>query len=339
MAPHTTVPTAPPPRPPKPGDRRTWRYFRDFFAIGKEIPLWQAILCGMLCIALCFGLWWFVTRGEPEQRLVSEQALPSPRETFATFPKLWSERYLTLNTVATLKRVVLGFGLATVIGVPLGVLCGCFPRVYAFFLPLTIFGRNIPVAALIPLMFGLFGIEETEKVMFLFVACVAFVVADTARAVMDVGTPYIDTAYTLGASRWQVIIKVLVPLALPAVFNSLRLLFGLAFGYIMLAELVKFGEGAGGLGDLIETSQREGPRGHIILIILIIPILAWAIDRMLFWVQKELFPHRYGGSGVLNQWVGGLLHLWDDLKCWVRRPAAVPGLPMPPGAGPKGGKP
>src|SRR5208282_5770999 len=102
-----------------------------------------------------------------------------------------------------------------------GVLCGCFPRVNAFFLPLTIFGRNIPIAALIPLTFGLFGIGELQKVMFIFIACVAFIISDTAQAVTEVGMPYVDTAYTLGASRWQVMLKVLVPLALPSVFNSL----------------------------------------------------------------------------------------------------------------------
>ena len=64
-------------------------------------------------------------------------------------------------------------------------------------------------------------------------------------------------------ARWQTIGKVLLPLALPSVFNSLRLIFSLAFGYIMLAEVVKFGGEAGGLGDLINISQRRGPREHV----------------------------------------------------------------------------
>ena len=61
-----------------------------------------------------------------------------------------------------------------------------------------------------------------------------------------------------------------MPLALPNVFNSLRLLFGLAFGYIMLAELIKFGGEAGGLGDIINTSQRRGFQTHILLVLMII---------------------------------------------------------------------
>ena len=83
-------------------------------------------------------------------------------------------------------------------------------------------------------------------------------------------------------------------------FNSLRLIFGLAFGYIMLAEVVKFGGETGGLGDLINISQRRGPREHVLLILLIIPVVALFIDRLFFTVQAELFPYRYGGMGILE---------------------------------------
>ena len=100
--------------------------------------------------------------------------------------------------------------------------------------------------------------------MFIFIAAVAFVMMDTATAVADVSGRYIDTAYTLGASRWQIISKVLVPLAMPRVFNSLRLLFGLAFGYIMLAELVTEGGRCRRLGKIILMAQRRG-HGETIL--------------------------------------------------------------------------
>jgi NitT/TauT family transport system permease protein len=246
--------------------------------------------------------------------VLSPTQLSSPAETFSKFGDLWYDRALTRNLAATLRRLSLGFGLAAVIGIPLGVICGCFSRVSAFFAPLTTFGRNIPVAALIPLTFSLFGIGELQKVMFIFIACVAFVLSDTAQAVADVGREYIDTAYTLGANRLQVILKVLVPLAMPSIFNSLRILFGLAFGYIMLAELVKFGGESGGLGDIIITSQRRGLIEHIILVLLIIPLVAFAIDRVLFWIQKELFPHQYGGHGILNSCLRAVLHGWESLK-------------------------
>lgn len=305
-----------------PSSPRTRRhYFGDLFALRKEAPLWQVPIFSLLCVTLCALLWWWLTRGEAEERILGYSTLPSPAETFASFPSLWFDRELTRNLLVTLRRVSCGFGLAAMVGIPVGVLCGCFSRVNAFFLPLSLFGRNIPLAALTGLTYSLFGIGEQQKIMFIFIACVAFILSDTARAIRDVGEQYIDTAYTLGAKGWQVILKVLIPLALPDVFNSLRLLFGLAFGYIMLAETIKFGSESGGLGDIINISQRRGPREHVILVLLIIPIVALAIDRSLYWVQRELFPHRFGGAGVLNQFVRMSLCGWEDLKGLIIKPA------------------
>ena len=324
---------SPPPQPahPKPAARSLVGFFGDLFALRKEAPVWQVALFSLLCVVLVFGLWWYVTSGgEPAQRILSPvKGLSSPEETFASFPSLWFERELTRNLVVTLRRLVLGFGLAAVVGVPLGVLCGCFSRVNAFFLPITLFGRNIPIAALIGLTFSLFGVGDLQKVLFIFIACAAFVIWDTARAVMDVGSHYIDTAYTLGAGRRQIILKVLVPLAMPSVFNSLRLLFGLAFGYIMLAEVVNLGGEVGGIGHIIIVSQRIGPREHIILILLLIPIVALVIDQILYWIQKELFPHRYGGVGLLNAGVRAVFHGWEDFKNLLWRPAIRAEMSVP----------
>lgn len=296
--------------------------FRLTLGLREKAARWQVVLMALLGVGACFALWWYVTLGDPEERILPpSKGLSSPWETFSSFHSLWFDRGLTRNILTTLRRVGLGFGLATLVGVPLGILCGCFTRINAFFLPLTLFGRNIPVAALIPLTFSLFGIGELQKVMFIFIACVAFIVSDTARAIGDVRESYMDSAYTLGAGRRQTIIKVLVPLAMPSVFNSLRLLFSLAFGYIMLAEVVKFGGETGGLGDIINISQRRGPREHVLLVLLIIPAVALLIDYALLWVQKELFPYRYGGAGLLHGLVRGVMHGWEDLKGLVLRPA------------------
>ena len=83
--------------------------------------------------------------------------------------------------------------------------------------------------------------------------------------------------------------KVLIALAMPDIFGSLRSLFGLAFGYIMLAELVNAEHG---LGYLLMTSQRRGLTEHIFAILILIGLLAYGIDRLLFWFQKGLFPYR-----------------------------------------------
>jgi len=267
-----------------------------------------ALFWGVTCIAAVLALWFMATAGEAENRMIGPATLPSPGETVRAVPAVFGERRLVANTLVTLGRVCLGFGLSALVGVPLGVLAACFPAFRSFLTPLTIFGRNIPVAALIPLTFFFFGIGEFQKVMFLFIASVAFVVSDTTAAVLEVPQRYVDTALTLGASRLQIIRKVLVPLAAPAIANSLRLLFGIAFGYVMLAEVVKLGGDTGGLGDLINVSQRRGEREPILIVLVIIPLVAYAIDRTLWWLQCDLFPHRYGGRGIVPRLWQGLWH-------------------------------
>jgi ABC-type nitrate/sulfonate/bicarbonate transport system permease component len=295
------------------GPSRTW--LADWFKLRKPAPMWESFTLGILCIAVCLAFWWFLTLGETgEERIIGPLTLPSPSETFKVAPELFTNEIGTVtNTLVTLRRVGLGFLLAIAVGVPLGVVAGCYPRFNAFLSPLVMFGRNIPLAAVLPLLVFVFSGEE-RKIMFIFIACVAFIIADTAQAILDVAERYIDTAYTLGASRWQTIIKVLVPLAMPAIFSSFRVLFGLAFGYIMLAESMKNPGDIGGLGFEINTFQRRQLREHIYLIILLIPLVALAVDLILFWIQRQLFPHIYGGPGWLQRGVRMGLHAWDDVK-------------------------
>lgn len=288
---------------------------RRWFPIRGKISLLVSVLLSIASVLMVFAVWWFVTRGEiVEERIVGPFALPSPSETFAAFKDLWFEQQLTRNTLTTLRRVVLGFSLAAVVGIPLGILAGSFPPIKSMLAPIILFGRNIPIAALVPLTYFFFGIAETQKIMFIFMACSAFVIADTTTSISNVGQQYLDTAYTLGSNRWQAITKVLVPLAMPSLLDSLRLLFGLAFGYIMLAESIKLGGESGGLGNLINAAQKRGLRTQIYLIILIIPVVAFLIDRILFAIQKGLFPHKYGGNGWLLQIVRMIAHVIDDMK-------------------------
>jgi ABC-type nitrate/sulfonate/bicarbonate transport system permease component len=263
---------------------------RDLLALRADPPPRMRRLLGALGIALVLLVWWFITLGEEaHDRIVSPVSLPSPTEVLASIPSLFSERDLIASVFATLKRVLSGFGLAILFGVPLGILAGAYRVFDAMSAPISLFGRTIPVAALIPITLVWFGIDETQKVMFIFIATVPFVFFDAARAVTDIPERYVETAQTLGASARQVIAKVLIPLALPGIFSSLRNLFGLAFGYIMLAEIVNAGHG---LGFLLMSSQRRGFTEHIFAILILIGLLAYGIDRGLLWFQRGLFPYR-----------------------------------------------
>ena len=250
----------------------------------------RALMLQAGSVAVFFVVWTACTWGEPEQRLLSPLAVPSPRELLGQIHSLWFDAALSRSTAWSLWRILLGFGLAAVVGIPLGILAGCFRAAESFLAPPTVFLRNVPVAALIPLTLVWFGLGEPQKVFFIFIACLGFVVFDTTRAILGVDERYVETAYTLGARERHVIFKVLIPLALPDIVNSLRLLFGLAFGYIVLAELI---DAKHGLGYIIQVAQRRGPREHIYLVLVLIALLGLGIDRALLALQKKLFPYRF----------------------------------------------
>src|SRR5262245_66382905 len=84
----------------------------------EDVPHWQPVLLGLLCVALLLGLWYLATEGKGDERWISRTKLPSPAETFGSFKSLWYERFLTVNMVASLWRVIKGFTLAVLVGVP-----------------------------------------------------------------------------------------------------------------------------------------------------------------------------------------------------------------------------
>ncbi len=250
--------------------------------------MWVKVLLGFACIGAILAIWTVVTRGEAEFRIVSPAQLPSPGETFSQLDDLY-KRDLIASIAASLKRVFAGFGLAILFGVPLGMIAGTWRAVHSFFAPVIIFGRNVPIAALIPLTLVWFKMGETQKVMFIFIACFPFVFSDAVSSVSAVHQRYVETAQTLGASSWQIFRKVLVPLSLPNIYVSLRHLFGLAFGYIMLAEVI---DADHGLGHLIQMSMHRSLWSHIYLILFVIALLAFTIDKTLAFFQRGLFPYR-----------------------------------------------
>lgn len=262
----------------------------NLFTLRSEAPPLVRRGAGFLGVGVILLVWWLLTLGgSPETRFISPVLLPGPGEVMRGIPTLFSERALVASISATLQRVFGGFLLAIVVGVPLGIIAGSFKLFDAFTRPLSVFARNVPVAVLIPLTILWFGIDETQKMMFIFISTVPFVFFDATRAIGAVHDRYVETAQTLGASPRQVISKVLIALAMPDIFGSLRSLFGLAFGYIMLAELVNAEHG---LGYLLMTSQRRGLTEHIFAILILIGLLAYGIDRLLFFFQRGLFPYR-----------------------------------------------
>jgi len=257
--------------------------------IREELPAWQAWLLGLVPVALLLLAWVFVTSGAAEERIISPTILPSPSEVVASFPLLWFDRALTRNLAVSFARVVEGFLLALVVSFPLGLLMGSFTKVKAAFTPLTIFGAYLPIPTLVPLTLSLFGTAELQKVMFLALAFSIYLVPLFVAAVDAVDDTYLKTAYTLGATKGQTVSRVLLPISWPEIWQAMRMGFGVGWSYILLAEMVDVGRG---LGGIIITSQRRGPREHIYLVLVIIVVVAFLTDKLWAAVGRWLFPYR-----------------------------------------------
>lgn len=259
-------------------------------ALRVNPPLAIRQAAGAIAIAVIILIWFLLTRGATaEARVISPSVFPSPGEVLKGFPSLVTERNLIGGIAASLNRVFLGFGLALLVAVPLGIAAGSFRLFGAAAQPISLFGRTIPVAALLPLTLQMFGIGELQKIMFIFLATAPFVFHDTARAIVGVQDRYVDTARTLGASTSHVLTKVLIALALPDIYATVRTMFGIAFGYIMLAEVV---DAKAGLGYIMLQSQRRGMPEHLVATLFVISGLAFGIDALFKFFERGFFPYR-----------------------------------------------
>jgi len=263
--------------------------FESFAKIRGQVPRGASIGLGLIPIAGIFLLWWLFTLGPPEERRIAPTILPSPVEVAKSVPELVNGRDLPHHVWASVRRVVLSFILSLIVVLPLGILMGSFGSISAIFTPVSTASGYIPIATLVPLTMSWFGIDELQKIMFLAMAFGIYLLPLVVSAIQAVPDIYLRTSYTLGASRWDVIRRVLIPVALPELWHAMRLAFGVGWTYIVLAEVVVMVDG---LGFLVQNSFRRGPREHIYLVILVITLIAWVADLAWERLGYILFPYR-----------------------------------------------
>ncbi len=258
--------------------------------IRETIPAWLRYVLGTIPILGVILIWWVLTGSAPaEERVISPTILPSPVEVVQSFESLWFDRALTRNVIVSFRRVILGFLVGVAIAFPLGLFMGSFTKIRALFNPIAVLSAYLPIPALVPLTLSLLGTGERQKIGFLAFAFVIYLLPLIVAAVDKVDAVYIKTALTLGASRWQIVRKVLFGVAWADIYQAMRLGFGIGWSYILLTEMVDIGQGIGGI---IITSQRRGPREHIYLVLLVIVAIAFLTDKIWSIVGRWLFPYK-----------------------------------------------
>lgn len=198
-----------------------------------------------------------------------------------------------VDTLASLQRLGLGLGIATLTALVVGLVLGVLPPVRATFGPLVTGIAVIPPIALLPILFIALGLGETAKVALIVIGIAPVMVRDIAAHVAALPAEQIVKAQTLGASSWQIMIRVALPQAMPRLLQTVRLSLGPAWVFLISAEAIASDVG---LGYRIFLVRRYLSMDVIIPYVAWIALLAIITDVTLAKLSKRAFPWAHGAN-------------------------------------------
>jgi NitT/TauT family transport system permease protein len=237
---------------------------------------------GVSFFVLFFAAWAAATFGG----YVSKTFLADPLTMLRSGWTLLTEQGFLTDIGYTVWRVVGGFVLAAVVAVPLGVAMGAYKPIEAFFEPFVSFARYLPASAFIPLLILWAGIGEAQKLAVIFIGSFFQLVLMIAVTVGGTRRDLVEAAYTLGANDWGIVRRVLIPAAAPQVAETLRLVLGWAWTYVIVAELIGASHG---IGHMITDSQALLATDQIIFGIITIGVIGLVSDLAFKRANRALF--------------------------------------------------
>ena len=217
--------------------------------------------------------------------------LPSPEAVAARFVEISRTGYqnytLWEHLGASLMRVLAGFVLGSIVGIPLGYAMGLSGWFRGWFDPIVEFMRPVPPLALIPLVIIWFGIWETGKIVLLFLAALWIMTIAARAGVSGVNITKVHAAYSLGASKPQILRHVIMPNSLPEIFTGARVAMGVCWGTVVAAELVAAQKGA---GMMIIAASKFQLTDIVLMGIILIGIIGFGIDVLMRIAERKLVP-------------------------------------------------
>jgi len=224
----------------------------SLWSIRQPIPRGVALALGLVMPIVVLAGWCLISYGG----LAPADFVPSPTEVIRGTLQLFIQYDLSSAILVSTRRIVLAFLLASALALPLGILMGAFAPIHHIFEPIVAPLRYMPISAFIPLLILWFGIYESEKIAFLFLGVFVYLLPVVVSAIRTVPEELVQTALTLGASKSQVIRTVLLPAALPEIFDSFRVMNAISWTYVILAEAVNPEHGLGYMVELARTHQK-----------------------------------------------------------------------------------
>lgn len=217
--------------------------------------------------------------------------LPAPEAVVARLAEVAKNGYrnylLHEHLGISLFRVFAGFFFGSLLGIPLGYAMGLSDWFRGWFDPIVEFMRPVPPLALIPLVIIWFGIGEVSKIILLFLAALWIMAIAARSGVSGVAISKVHAAYSLGASKWQIMRHVIVPNSLPEIFTGARVAMGVCWGTVVAAELVA---AENGVGMMIMAASKFQQTDIVLMGIIVIGVVGFGIDILTRMLEKWLVP-------------------------------------------------
>jgi taurine transport system permease protein len=234
-----------------------------------------------------FALWWIASH----LGWMPPLFLPTPE---TVLQRLWESARgdLTDAPLAThfgwsMFRVFTAFFLACLTAIPVGIAMGVSRIARGIFDPPIEFYRPLPPLAYLPLIIIWFGIDELSKVLLIYLACFAPLAMSARAGVRSVSQEQIHAAYSMGASKWQVIRYVIVPAAMPEILTAMRISIGFGWTTLVAAEMVA---ATHGLGQMVLNASNFLRTDIVIMGIVVIGAIAYLFDMLMRLVERIVVP-------------------------------------------------
>lgn len=242
-----------------------------FWRIAEEIPKILAWSLMLLSLAIPVVVWFVSTKYLD----IDSVFLPSPVDVGQAFLNLWSKGFLLDDIFASFLRVSTGFILSALVALPVGILMGAFASIRSLFEPFIAIVRYMPAPAFIPLLIIYFGIGEEPKIALIFIGTVFFNILMIMDAVKFVPKDLIETTYTLGGMRWQVLSQVITPYIVPSIIDTFRINIATSWNLVVVAELLAASEG---LGKRIVLAQKFLRTDEIFACLIVLGLIGFCLD-------------------------------------------------------------
>ncbi|WP_254566893.1 ABC transporter permease [Oscillatoria sp. HE19RPO] len=266
------------PRSPKP-------YLKPsiFWSIRQGFPYRLRILLAISALGIPLVVWSILSYGG----WISPMLLPTPTAVFSAGIQMFAQENLWGDVVASFLRVAAGFFAAAAVGIPIGIAMGTFYSMDSLFSPIVGTVRYMPVAAFIPLIIVWFGLGESAKIVIIFLGIVFYNAIMIADAVKFIPNELLNAAYTLGANRWHILWRVILPASVPSILDTLRVNIAGAWNFLVISELIASDRG---LGFRIARAQRFVQTDRVLVTIVVIGAIGLLLDLAFKTLSKRVTP-------------------------------------------------